>query len=66
MNRVRGFVQFLRESVEEFRRMTWPTREALWGGTLAVLWVSAFLTVFIWISDLFSSWLIRTLTGFMR
>lgn len=66
MSRVREAIQFVRESWDEFRRMTWPTREALWGGTLAVLWISGFLTVFIWISDMLSSWLIRTLTGLMR
>lgn len=66
MSRVQEGVQFVRESWEEFRRMAWPTREALWGGTLAVLWISAFLTVFIWISDMLSSWLIRTLTGMLR
>ncbi len=66
MSRVREVVQFLRESWEEFQRMTWPTREALWGGTLAVLWISGFLTVFIWISDLVSSWMIRGLTGLLR
>lgn len=59
-------IQFLKESWAEFRRMTWPTREALWGGTLAVLWVSAILTVFIWLSDLVSSWVVRSITGLIR
>ena len=54
LNPMQGVV-FLREVVAETRRVTWPTRESLLGGTAAVFLVSIFLTLYIWVLDLIFS-----------
>ncbi len=62
---VKAWVQFLKESKAEFERMTWPTREQLIGGSVTVLLISAVFAIFIWISDLLSSFLVRAVTGWV-
>lgn len=56
-------VQFLREVGAEVRRVTWPTRESLVGGTIAVFVLSAFLTLYVWVVDIITS---RVVAYFMR
>lgn len=54
-------LEFLREVRAELERVTWPTREAIIGGTLAVIFVSGVLTLYIWIADLLVSRVIALL-----
>ncbi len=56
-------IQFLREVGAELRRVTWPTRESLIGGTIAVFVLSAFLTLYVWVVDIITS---RVVAFFMR
>ncbi len=56
-------IQFLREVGAEVRRVTWPTRESLIGGTVAVFVLSAFLTLYVWVVDIITS---RIVAFFMR
>ena len=51
----KGWVRFFQEVVEEVRRITWPTWSSIWGGTLAVIAISAFTTLYIWVADLIFS-----------
>ena len=45
-------VEFLKEVVAEVKRVTWPTKESIIGGTAAVFAISAILTLYIWVLDL--------------
>ncbi len=45
-------INFIRDSINEVKRVTWPTREQVIGGTLAVILVSFVLVVYMWIADL--------------
>ncbi len=54
LNPARG-IEFLRDVVAEMRRVTWPTRHSILGGTAAVFLVSGFVTLYIWVLDLIFS-----------
>jgi preprotein translocase subunit SecE len=54
LNPARG-LEFLRDVVAEMRRITWPTRPSILGGTAAVFLVSGFVTLYIWVLDLIFS-----------
>lgn len=54
LNPARGF-EFLRDVVAELRRVTWPTRHSILGGTAAVFLVSGLATLYIWALDLIFS-----------
>jgi len=43
---------FLRETKAELSRVTWPSREAIIGGTAAVILVSGIFVAFMWVVDL--------------
>ncbi len=45
-------IDFLRETRAELSRVTWPSREAIIGGTAAVILVSAIFVAFMWVIDL--------------
>jgi len=45
-------INFIRDSINEVKRVTWPTREQVIGGTLAVILVSTVLVIYMWIADL--------------
>lgn len=49
---INKLITFIKESIAEAKRVTWPTREAIIGGTVVVILVSLFLVVFMWIIDL--------------
>jgi preprotein translocase subunit SecE len=54
LNPARG-IEFLRDVVAEMRRVTWPTRQSILGGTAAVFLVAGFVTLYIWVLDLIFS-----------
>ncbi|MGC8893811.1 MAG: preprotein translocase subunit SecE [candidate division WOR-3 bacterium] len=54
LNPMRG-IKFLQDVVAELRRITWPTRDSILGGTAAVFLVSGFVTLYIWVLDLIFS-----------
>ncbi len=49
---IRKFINFVRESKAELQRVTWPTKEAIIGGTAAVILLSLILVIYMWIIDL--------------
>jgi preprotein translocase subunit SecE len=63
ISKVRGLVQYLKETKAETARMTWPTREAVIGGTAVVIGVSAVFVAFMWLVDLIISKLLMTVMG---
>jgi len=54
---------FVRESINEFKKITWPTKDALWGGTLGVILISAFFVLYMWILDIIISKLLQLILG---
>ena len=48
---LKKIIQFLKESKAETERMTWPTKEAVIGGTVVVLIVSGIFVAFMWVVD---------------
>ncbi len=49
--KIQQAVTFLREVRAELNRVTWPTREAVIGGTVAVIVLSLILVVYMGIID---------------
>ncbi|MEO0199370.1 MAG: preprotein translocase subunit SecE [candidate division WOR-3 bacterium] len=60
MNKI---IEFLRESYQEFMKITWPTKESLWGGTLGVILISLFFILFMFVIDFLVSKLIQLILG---
>ena len=58
VGKVTGFV---RESREELKKVTWPTRQELFMNTIVVLIAVALVAVSIWIADTIFSVLIRAI-----
>ncbi len=56
-------LEFIKESINEFKKITWPTKEALIGGTIGVFLVSFFFVVYMWILDLIFAKLIQVILG---
>jgi len=48
---IKKFVKFVKESWAELKRVTWPTKESLWGGTLGVVLLSTFFVIYMWVLD---------------
>lgn len=48
-------IEFLRDVVAEMRRITWPSRRSILGGTAAVFLVAGFVTLYIWVLDIIFS-----------
>lgn len=48
-------VKFIQESIEELKKLTWPSRESVIVGTVAVFVFSAFLVLYVMLIDFISS-----------
>jgi len=42
---------FLKESIAELKRVSWPGRDDVWATTMAVLVITAIFSAFIYVSD---------------
>lgn len=60
---MKKLIEFLKESFQEFRKITWPTKESLWGGTLGVVLISLFFILFMFLIDFIVSKLIQLVLG---
>lgn len=60
---VKGIGKFLRDVVQEMKRVSWPTRKELTRYTLVVIGTVAFISVFFAIVDYGISELVRVLLG---
>lgn len=58
---VGGIAQFLRETRQELKKVSWPTREELVASTVLVVVTTFILAAFIGVVDFFLSILIRIL-----
>ncbi len=56
-----GIAQFIRETRQELKKVTWPTREELVASTVLVVMTTFILAAFIGVVDFFLSILIRLL-----
>ena len=54
---MRKIIQFVKESWVEFKKVKWPTKQELWGLTVAVITASIILAVYVGIVD----WIFRNL-----
>ncbi len=58
-NPIPGIRQFYEETIQEIKKCTWPSFNELFESTTVVILSLILLTVFIWLIDLLSQWLIR-------
>ena len=58
-----GIGDFLRETKQELNKVTWPSRDELWQSTVAVIFTTFIMAVFIGIVDFFLSFIIRSFLG---
>lgn len=51
---------YIRETREELRKCTWPSREELWGSTVLVMVATALLGIFTVVVDIGMAWLVAS------
>ena len=56
ISRIRGFYE---ETVQEIKKCTWPTSKELMESTALVIITLMVFTLFVWVVDLMSQYLIR-------
>ena len=56
-------IEFVKESINEFKKITWPTKEALIGGTIGVFLVSGFFVLYMWVLDIIIAKIIQAILG---
>jgi preprotein translocase subunit SecE len=54
---------FMRESRNELRRVTWPTRQETLHTSLAVMAMVLVMGIFLWLLDMLLFWIVRLLIG---
>jgi preprotein translocase subunit SecE len=59
----RGVRQFLKETIGELRKVSWPTRSEAWNLTIVVLIVLFVMTIFLGTLDLAYSQLFKFILG---
>ena len=52
------FIVFLRDVRAEIKKVTWPSKNEVYSTTIVVLIATAFFGVYLYLLDLFFSWLI--------
>jgi len=57
---VKEFLQFVRESKEELRKVTWPDRDEVTNFTIVVVITVIFISLFLWFIDTGLMTLIKT------
>ncbi|TFH41665.1 MAG: preprotein translocase subunit SecE [Chrysiogenales bacterium] len=51
MERIRSFFSYLRESKDELKKVTWPTRDEVTSYTAVVVVTVLIISVFLWAID---------------
>ena len=59
-NPIKKVTDFVRESRDELRKVTWPDREEVTSFTIVVLVAVIFVSVFLWFVDTFLMSIIKT------
>ena len=62
-NIITDLPEFLEGMKDEINRMTWPDWNSIVVGTIGVISISIFTTVFVWISDVVISRLLLMIIG---
>ena len=57
------FLQLMKESQIEIRRVVWPTRSEMWQTVLMVALVVFISALVFWLADIFFAWLISLIIG---
>ena len=60
---MRKIQQYVKESIEELKKVTWPTWEELKGSTLVVMLFSVIMGFYIAVLDLGLSWIVDFIMG---
>jgi preprotein translocase subunit SecE len=60
---MRRFQNYIRDVVQELRKVTWPTRDELKGTTLTVIIFTLLSTFFIGIVDFVLGYIVRLILG---
>ncbi len=55
--------QYLKETLAELKKMTWPTKDEMVGSTVIVIVVSLIVAMFIGVVDRILTFLVRTIFG---
>ncbi len=63
MEKVRATQTFLEECWVELQKVTWPDMDQLRSATIVVIIFTIIISAIIWVMDLLSSWLIRSIMG---
>lgn len=58
---IKKLQNYIKESIEELKKVNWPTKEETKNYTVVVIFVSALVAVFLWILDLFFSGILKSL-----
>jgi len=61
IGKINQLISFIKESRAELNRVTWPTREAVIGGTVVVILVSLILVIYMGIVD----FIVTKILGFL-
>ncbi len=61
VRKINQLVNFIKESRAELNRVTWPTREAIIGGTMVVILVSLILVIYMGVVD----FIVTKILGFL-
>ena len=60
---MRRFQNYIRDVVQELRKVTWPSRDELKGATVTVIIFTLLSTVFVGIVDFFLGYIVRLILG---
>ena len=63
MEKVKATQTFVEECWVELQKVTWPDADQLRSATIVVIIFTIIISAIIWVMDLLSSWLIRTIMG---
>ena len=60
---MRRFQNYIREVIQELRKVTWPTRDELKGSTITVIVFALLSTAFVGVVDLVLGYIVRLVLG---
>ncbi len=60
---MRGFQNYIRDVIQELRKVTWPTRDELKGATVTVIIFTLLSTVFVGVVDFVLGYIVRLVLG---
>jgi preprotein translocase subunit SecE len=55
---MKRFQNYLKEVIQELKKVTWPTYEELKGSTIVVISFSIIMSAFLWVVDMGLTWIV--------